>query len=162
MILSPPLNWFTPLRLALGPTWYCQMSIVLFLSLPTKENETMTIFLSTPKEGSVSLIKGPFLDANTPPTVSTITFPWTDDKLLAKWIHLPLSASSLEYWDESSSIAGDVDFTTARAAYTAASGSNLNICPCYGDGKYVLVSLQKNSALIKIDVASEVAEDIYR
>jgi hypothetical protein len=130
--------------------------------LPTKENETMTIFLSTPKEGSVSLIKGPFLDANTPPTVSTITFPWTDDKLLAKWIHLPLSASSLEYWDESSSIAGDVDFTTARAAYTAASGSNLNICPCYGDGKYVLVSLQKNSALIKIDVASEVAEDIYR
>ncbi len=118
-------------------------------------------FLINP-EGSVSLIKGPFLDASTPPTVSTITFPWTDDELLAKGIHLPLSASALEYWDEYSSIAGDVDFTAARAAYTAASVLEPEYLAWSGDEKYVLVSLQENSALVKIDVASEVAEDIYR
>ena len=118
-------------------------------------------FLINP-EGSVSLIKGPFLDASTPPTVSTITFPWTDDELLVQGIHLPLSASSLEYWDESSSIAGDVNFTAARAAYTAASVLEPEYLAWSGDEKYVLVSLQENSALIKIDVASEVAEDIYR
>ena len=118
-------------------------------------------FLINP-EGSVSLIRGPYLDASTPPTVSTVTFPWTDDELLAKGIHLPLSASALEYWDEYSSIAGDVDFTAARAAYTAASVLEPEYLAWSGDEKYVLVSLQENSALIKIDVASEVAEDIYR
>ena len=118
-------------------------------------------FLINP-EGSVSLIRGPYLDASTPPTVSTVTFPWTDEELLAKGIHLPLSASALEYWDEYSSIAGDVDFTAARAAYTAASVLEPEYLAWSGDEKYVLVSLQENSALIKIDVASEVAEDIYR
>ena len=75
---------------------------------------------------------------------------------------MPLSASALEYWDEYSSIAGDVDFTAARAAYTAASVLEPEYLAWSGDEKYVLVSLQENSALIKIDVASEVAEDIYR
>ena len=75
---------------------------------------------------------------------------------------MPLSASSLEYWNEYSLIAGDVDFTTARTAYTAASVLKSEYLPLCGDEKYVLVSLQKNSALMKIDVASDVAEDIYR
>jgi hypothetical protein len=118
-------------------------------------------FLINP-EGSVSLVKGPFLDASTPPTVSTITFPWTDAELLAKGIHLPLSANALEYWDEYSSIAGEVDFTAARAAYTSASVLEPEYLAWSGDEKYVLVSLQENSALIRIDVLSEEAVDIYR
>ena len=70
-------------------------------------------------EGSVSLIRGPFLDAATPPEVSTVTFPWTDDELLAKGVHLPLSENSLEYWDDHSAVADDLDFSTARESYTA-------------------------------------------
>ena len=118
-------------------------------------------FLINP-EGSVSLVKGPFLDASTSPIVSTVTFPWTDADLLAKGIHLPLSENALEYWDDYSSIADDIDFTAARANYTTASVLEPEYLAWSADDTYVLVSLQENSALIKIDVASEVAEDIYR
>jgi hypothetical protein len=118
-------------------------------------------FLINP-EGSVSLIKGPFLDASTIPSVSTVTFPWTDAELLAKGIHLPLSESALEYWDEHSSIAGDIDFTAARAAYTAASVLEPEYLAWSANDKYLLVSLQENSALVKVNVATEEAEDIYR
>ncbi len=39
--------------------------------------------------GSVSLVKGPFLNAKNPPVVTDVAFPWTDDELIAKGIHLP-------------------------------------------------------------------------
>ena len=113
-------------------------------------------------EGSVSLIKGPFLDASTPPTVSTVTFPWTDAELLEKGVHLPLSENSLEYWDEHSAISDDLNFTAARASYTAASVLEPEWLVWSADEKYVLVNLQENAALVKVDVANEVAEDIYR
>mmetsp|Transcript_5683 Transcript_5683/g.11085 ORF Transcript_5683/g.11085 Transcript_5683/m.11085 type:complete len:706 (+) Transcript_5683:69-2186(+) len=112
-------------------------------------------------EGSVSLVKGDFLDATNPPTVSSVTFPWTDDELLAKGVHLPLSEKALEYWDEHSSIADDVDFTAARSSYVAASVLEPEWLVWSADEKYVLVNLQENSALVKVNVAEEVAEDIY-
>lgn len=118
-------------------------------------------FLINP-EGSVSLVKGPFLDASTSPIVSTVTFPWTDADLLAKGIHLPLSENALEYWDDYSSIADDIDFTAARANYTTASVLEPEYLAWSADDTYVLVSLQENSALVKINVATEEAEDIYR
>jgi hypothetical protein len=113
-------------------------------------------------EGSVSLVKGPFLDAATPPAISTVSFPWTDDELIAKGIHLPLSANALEYWDEHSSIADDLNFTEARASYTAASVLEPEWLVWTPDDQYVLVNLQENCALVKINVADETAEDIYR
>lgn len=118
-------------------------------------------FLVNP-EGSVSLVKGPFLDASTPPTVASVSFPWTDDELLAKGVHLPLSKNALEYWDEHSSVADDLDFTAARAAYTSASVLEPEWLVWSADEKYVLVNLQENSALVKVNVATETAEDIYR
>jgi hypothetical protein len=118
-------------------------------------------FLINP-EGSVSLVKGPFLDASTPPIVSTVSFPWTDADLLAKGIHLPLSENALEYWDDYSSIAGDIDFSAARATYTTASVLEPEYLAWSADEAHVFVSLQENSALVKINVATEEAEDIYR
>ncbi len=113
-------------------------------------------------EGSVSLVKGPFLNAKTPPSVSTVSFPWTDDELIAKGIHLPLSANALEYWDDQSSIADSLDFAAARASYTTASVLEPEWLVWTPDGKYVLVSLQENCALVKINVATKTAVDIYR
>lgn len=114
------------------------------------------------REGSVSLVRGPFLDAESPPAVSTVSFPWTDDELIAKGIHLPLSLNALEYWDEYSSIADDLDFTEARANYTTASVLEPEWLVWTPDDKYVLVSLQENCALVKINVENDEAEDIYR
>jgi hypothetical protein len=113
-------------------------------------------------EGSVSLVKGPFLNANSPPVVTEVAFPWTDDELIEKGIHLPLSANALEYWDEHSSIADDLYFTAARASYTAASVLEPEWLVWTPDDQYVLVNLQENCALVKINVADETAEDIYR
>jgi hypothetical protein len=113
-------------------------------------------------EGSVSLVKGPFLDANSRPGISTVSFPWTDDELIAKGIHLPLSANALEYWDEYSSISDSIDFTEARASYTTASVLEPEWLLWTPDDQYVLVSLQENSALVKVNVADETAVDIYR
>jgi len=112
--------------------------------------------------GSVSLVRGPFLEAATPPVVSDVAFPWTDDELIEKGIHLPLSANALEYWDEHSSIADDLNFTEARASYTTASVLEPEWLVWTPDGRYVLVSLQENCALVKINVSNAVAVDIYR
>lgn len=116
----------------------------------------------TNPEGSVTLVKGPFLDAAATPATTTVSFPWTDDELLAKGIHLPLSEKALEYWDDYSAVADDLDFSSARASYTAASVLEPEWLVWSADEKHILVNLQENAALVKINVADEVAEDIYR
>lgn len=117
-------------------------------------------FLINP-EGSVSLIRGPFLDDKDPPAVTTVTFPWSDAELLAKGVHLPLSKNSLEYWDEHSSISEEIDFTAARESYTASSVLEPEWLVWSADEKYVLVNLQENAALVKVNVETGLAEDIY-
>jgi len=115
----------------------------------------------TNPEGSVTLVKGPFLDAVAPPATSTVSFPWTDEELLAKGVQLPLSEKALEYWDDHSAIADDIDFSAARASYTGASVLEPEWLVWSADEKFILVNLQENSALVKINVAEEIAEDIY-
>lgn len=116
----------------------------------------------TNPEGSVTLVKGPFLDVEAPPATSTVSFPWTDEELLSKGIHLPLSEKALEYWDDHSAIAADLDFSAARASYTGASVLEPEWLVWSADEKFILVNLQENAALVKINVADEIAEDIYR
>ena len=112
-------------------------------------------------EGSVSLLRGPFLDADTPPTVTTVSFPWSDDELLEKGVHMPLTANAMEYWDEHSSVADDLNFTEARATYTPADMLEPEWLVWSADEKYVLVNLQENAALVKVNVDTNEAEDIY-
>lgn len=113
-------------------------------------------------EGSVSFVKGPFLEPDNTPEVSTITFPWSDEELLEKGVHMPLSKNAMEYWDDYSDIAGDIDFSAARASYKAADVLQPEWMVWSANEEYLLVNLQENSALIKINVADEIAEDIYR
>lgn len=114
------------------------------------------------REGSISLIKEPFLDSSTPPTVVNIEFPWTDDELLEKGIHLPLSEKALEYWDDHSDIADDLNFSLARAMYKAASQLEPEYVAWSANEKYLLVGLQENSALVKINMETEECDGIYR
>ena len=108
--------------------------------------------------GSVSLINVKDLENI---SSTNVPFLWTDEELIAKDIHLPLSQNALEYWDEHSSIANDVNFTLARAAYTTSSGLEPEWVEWALDDKYVLVNLQENSALVKINVETATAEDIW-
>ena len=108
--------------------------------------------------GSVSLINLEDLDNV---SATNVPFLWTDEELIAKDIHLPLSQNALEYWDEHSTIADDVNFTLARATYTTASVLEPEWLEWTADDKYVLVNLQENAALVKVNVETATAEDIY-
>jgi hypothetical protein len=126
-----------------------------------REKGTMSISSSTTWVAS-ALSRDHSLTPINPPVVTDVSFPWTDDELIAKGVHLPLSAKALEYWDEHSSIADDLNFTEARASYTTASVLEPEWLVWTPDGRYVLVSLQENCALVKINVSNAVAVDIYR
>jgi len=126
------------LQVGAGPDMVKANSDCSILAVANEGEGDYGDFLINP-EGSVSLIKGPFLDSSTPPTVTTVSFDWTDDELLEKGIHLPLSANALEYWDEHSNVADDLDFTAARAEYTAASVLEPEWLVWSADERYVLV-----------------------
>mmetsp|Transcript_99666 Transcript_99666/g.287719 ORF Transcript_99666/g.287719 Transcript_99666/m.287719 type:complete len:684 (+) Transcript_99666:87-2138(+) len=101
--------------------------------------------------GSVSLVKD--LTA-AEPTVMNVPFTslGSDEDLISKGVHLPLSKKAMEYWDEHSAVAGDLDFASARASYTPA----MNLEPEYLGwalaGDKVFVGLQENSAIVTVDV----------
>lgn len=67
---------------------------------------------------------------------------------------MPLTFNALVYWDDFSSIANEIDWATIRADYSP----NLFLQPEYiqfsPDSKTLLVNLQTNSALARIDILS--------
>ena len=109
--------------------------------------------------GSVSLVNVENLDNI---AVTNVPFTWTDEELAAKDVHLPLSKNALEYWNSHSSIADEVNFDNAIATYSSDMGLEPEWAEWSADDKYVLVNLQENSALVKVNAATGVAEDIYR
>jgi len=76
----------------------------------------------------------------------------TDNELITKGVHLPLPKNAMEYWDEHSDVAADLDFTDVRGAYNSA----MNLEPEYlgwsADGTKLYVNLQENSAVVIVDV----------
>jgi hypothetical protein len=110
--------------------------------------------------GSVTLIKGPF---DGPLEVVHVPLNhWTDEELIAKGVHLPLPLNAMEYWDDYSSIADDIDFAAARANYEPASQLEPEYLAWAADGSTLFVNLQENNALAIVDVASGTATDIFR
>ncbi len=152
------------LKVGYGPDYICPNSDCSIVAIANEGEGYYKDGHLINNEGSVTLVKGPFLNPSSHfrPATSTVSFPWTDDELIAKGIHLPLSANALEYWDEHSSIADNLNFTEARASYITASVLEPEWLVWTPDDQYVLVSLQENSALVKVNVADEMAEDIYR
>mmetsp|Transcript_254 Transcript_254/g.394 ORF Transcript_254/g.394 Transcript_254/m.394 type:complete len:690 (+) Transcript_254:118-2187(+) len=111
-------------------------------------------------EGSVSLIYAPF-DGENVNVVQVSLDKWSDTELIAKGVHLPLPLNALIYWDTYSNIADDLNFTTVIENYKPA----MNLEPEYlawsGDGKTLFVNCQENSALVKVDIDTQTATDIY-
>mmetsp|Transcript_32235 Transcript_32235/g.58932 ORF Transcript_32235/g.58932 Transcript_32235/m.58932 type:complete len:708 (-) Transcript_32235:157-2280(-) len=103
-------------------------------------------------EGSVMIISSTNFSSVTP-TVETISLStYTDEQLKAMGVHLPLEEKAMEYWDDHSHLAGDLDFSTARASYS----SGMNLEPEYLAWSYdettLFVNLQENNAVASISV----------
>lgn len=113
-------------------------------------------------EGSVTLIKGPFDDASSLEVIHVSLNEWTDEELIAKGVHLPLPLNALEYWDDHSSIAAELDFGAARTNYQPASNLEPEYLAWSDDGATLYVNLQENSALVVVDVVNGMATDIFR
>jgi len=156
--VNPP-EFLTKVEVGYGPDMARPNSGCTMLAVANEGEGVVddTLGLINPP-GSVSLINLEDLDNI---SSTNVPFLWSDEELMAKDIHLPLSKNALEYWDEHSSIAGDVNFTLARATYTTASVLEPEWLEWSADEKYVLVNLQENAALVKVNVETATAEDIY-
>jgi len=103
--------------------------------------------------GSVTIIRNPTADA---PDVWTVSFDalGSDAELMASGVHLPLPLGALEYWDDHSDIAADVDFSAARASYVPATNLEPEYLGWSADDTKIFVNLQENSAIITVSVPS--------
>ena len=109
--------------------------------------------------GSVSIVKGPFGDATTPPTVTTLVLDkWTDDELIAMGVHLPLSYNAMVYWNNP---ANNINFTAAIASYSSANVLEPEYLAWNGDETKVYVNLQENNAMVIVNVDTMQVESIH-
>ncbi|GKY96678.1 hypothetical protein MPSEU_000627400 [Mayamaea pseudoterrestris] len=120
-----------------------------------------TVGLVNP-EGSVSILRGPFDDASSPPFVTTVSLnEWSDDELIAQNVHLPLSLNAMIYYNSLNMSDFNVNFSGAIANYTTAAVLEPEYMAWNEDESKIYVSLQENNALVIVDVASGVAESIH-
>mmetsp|Transcript_87956 Transcript_87956/g.249112 ORF Transcript_87956/g.249112 Transcript_87956/m.249112 type:complete len:698 (-) Transcript_87956:318-2411(-) len=103
-------------------------------------------------EGSVSLVD---LSDFSVSTVSLSTGA-TDAELEASGVHLPLSLNAMEYFDDYGAASADLNWTSARAAYTPATQLEPEYLAWSSDGSKLYVNLQENSALATVLVADGV------
>ena len=110
--------------------------------------------------GTITIVRGPFDDPESPPSVATVSLDkWTEEELMAKGVHLPLPLNALKYWGSSEDIS--VNFDHAIANYSP----DMNLEPEYlawadGESK-IYANLQENNAMVVIDVKSNEAIDIF-
>ncbi len=156
--VNPP-EYLTKVEVGYGPDHSRPNSACTMLAVANEGEGDYddTLGLINPP-GSVSLVNLEDLENI---SSTNVPFPWTDEELLAKDIHLPLSKNALEYWDLHSSVAEDLNFTLARATYTTDTVLEPEWVEWSADEKYVLANLQENAALVKVNVDTATAEDIY-
>jgi hypothetical protein len=88
---------------------------------------------------------------------------FTDAYLLNRNVHMPLTEKAMQYWDDFSNIADNIDWASIRAVYNPALFLEPENFAFSDDGKVLYVNLQENSALLRIDIetASAKAVDGY-
>jgi hypothetical protein len=120
----------------------------------TNENEGDAL-----NEGAIHLISN--FEENGAPTVRKVRFDtFTDEYLLGRDVHMPLTQKAMEYWDLYSSIATDIDWTTVRAQYNPGLFMEPEFLAFTDDGTQLFVNLQENSALLRIDVETGLARSV--
>jgi hypothetical protein len=108
--------------------------------------------------GSVSIVRGPFDDPSNPPAVTLVSLNnWTDDELIEMGVHLPLSRNAMIYWSQ----ALGVNFASAIENYQPEQSLEPEYLAWNFDESVIYCSLQENSALVVIDVATNEATGIF-
>ena len=102
---------------------------------------------------SVSFIRNILSDK---PTVSNVLLDdvegWDDDYLLNRGLNMPVTKKALEYWDEHSHMAGDLDFQDVRADYRPSVFLRPeNIAWGNVEETELLINMQINNGLLRID-----------
>jgi hypothetical protein len=82
---------------------------------------------------------------------------WTDEELIDKKVHMPLSLNAMMYWDTFE----EINFTAAIDAYTPASVLEPEYLAWGQDESKLYANLQENNALVIVDVATNEAESIH-
>ena len=84
-----------------------------------------------------------------------------DEYVLTKGLNLPLSKKSLEYWDEYSPYADDLDLQEVRENYRTAIFLTPTALSWNGPSETeILVNLQENNGIIRIDINSNEVLDL--
>ena len=97
------------------------------------------------------------------PTISSIPIDqedgsWDDSNVLGKGLHMPLTKSALEYWDEYSPIAEQVNFSLARENYKATIFLEPKAMAwTRPEETELIMNLQKNNGLVCIDMVDHKA-----
>lgn len=104
----------------------------------TNENEGEAL-----NEGAVHLVSN--FEQNGSPTVKRVKFDgFTDDYLLGRNVHMPLTLKAMEYWDLYSKDADDIDWTSIRAQYNPGLFLEPEYMAFNDDGDQLYVNLQEN------------------
>lgn len=103
--------------------------------------------------GSITFIRKPLSDAS---QVMRVPIDEMDDAyLVKKGLNMPLSFSSLEYWDEYGPDAEELDFSEIRANYKSSIFLEPKAMAWSGPNEEeLLVNLQENNGLMRIDAAT--------
>jgi hypothetical protein len=83
---------------------------------------------------------------------------FTDEYLLQRNVHMPLTLKAMEYWDDYSNLRDEIDWSSIRANYSPALFFQPEKMAFSEDSSMLLINLQENSALVRIDVAKGEAE----
>lgn len=86
--------------------------------------------------------------------------PWDDEYVLRKGLHMPLTRRAMEYWDLYSDKKDRLDFSKERSSYRSSlflQGEYLAWTP---NQQEVLVNLQANNGLLRLDVAHNRPSDL--
>jgi len=80
---------------------------------------------------------------------------WDDNYLLNRGLNMPVTKRALEYWDDHSHVAADVDFSDVRADYSPSVFLRPeNIAWGNAEQTELLINMQINNGLLRIDAVN--------
>ena len=110
--------------------------------------------------GSVSILRGPFDNADAPPSNTLVSLnEWTEEILIQRKVHLPLSLNAMIYW--SNVLGDDFNATNALENYSPDQVLEPEYVVFSADEKMILCNLQDNNAVVYIDVETNTATNIF-
>ncbi|CAJ1963749.1 unnamed protein product [Cylindrotheca closterium] len=103
-------------------------------------------------QGSVTIIQGVLSEEPKRTTIPLDYNAWDDDYLLRRGLNMPMTKKALEYWDDYSHLADDLDFTDLRNNYKSSIFLEPESLAWGPDEKELLVNMQQNNGLLRINM----------